>query len=101
MHAARPLPLAVLSHDVISLDYQVAVALVSGLSARVSRSIEVSRVTMLSEPIEQVFSKLKHLLLKAEARSQAAVCRAIGVLLSTYSAEECANYFRSLGYDRS
>jgi transposase len=51
-------------------------------------------------PIEQVFSKLKHLLRKAEARSEAAVCRTIGVLLSTYSAEECTNYFRNSGYDR-
>jgi len=52
-------------------------------------------------PIEQVFSKLKHLLRKAEARSQPAVCRTIGALLSSYSAEECNNYFRNSGYDRS
>jgi transposase len=52
-------------------------------------------------PIEQVFAKLKHLLRKAEARSQIAVSRAIGTLLSTYSTEECANYFRNSGYDRS
>jgi transposase len=52
-------------------------------------------------PIEQVFAKLKHLLRKAEARSQIAVSRTIGTLLSTYSTEECANYFRNSGYDRS
>jgi transposase len=52
-------------------------------------------------PIEQVFAKLKHLLRKAEARSQLAVSRTIGTLLSTYSAEECANYFRNSGYDHS
>ncbi len=52
-------------------------------------------------PIEQVFAKLKHLLRKAEARSQIAVSRTIGTLLSTYSTKECANYFRNSGYDRS
>jgi hypothetical protein len=46
-------------------------------------------------PIEQVFAKLKHLLRKAAARTQAAVSLAIGHLLDSFTAAECANYFRN------
>jgi len=49
-------------------------------------------------PIEQVFAKLKHLLRKAAARTKEAVCDTIGTLLDSYTAEECANYFRNSGY---
>jgi transposase len=49
-------------------------------------------------PIEQVFAKLKHLLRKAAARTQEAVCAKIGELLGTYTSQECANYFRNSGY---
>ena len=50
-------------------------------------------------PIEQVFAKLKHLLQKAAARSQDAVCATIGQLLDTYTPQECANYLANSGYD--
>jgi transposase len=49
-------------------------------------------------PIEQVFAKLKHLLRKAAARSIEAVCTAISQLLRSYTASECANYFKNAGY---
>jgi transposase len=49
-------------------------------------------------PIEQVFAKLKHLLRKAAARTVEAICIAVGELLGTFSAEECANYFSNSGY---
>jgi transposase len=49
-------------------------------------------------PIEQVFAKLKHLLRQAAARTRETVCAAIGLLLGTYTPEECANYFRNSGY---
>ena len=49
-------------------------------------------------PIEQVFAKLKHLLRKAAARTAETVCAAIGQILTTYTPEECANYFRNSGY---
>jgi transposase len=49
-------------------------------------------------PIEQVFAKLKHLLRKAAARTLEAICIAVGQLLGTFSAEECANYFSNSGY---
>jgi transposase len=49
-------------------------------------------------PIEQVFSKLKHLLRKAQARSYDALLAAVGQLLDTYSPAECANYLKNSGY---
>jgi putative transposase len=49
-------------------------------------------------PIEQVFSKLKHLLRKQAVRTVETVCAAIGHILGTFTAEECANYFKNAGY---
>ena len=49
-------------------------------------------------PIEQVFSKLKHRLRKAAARSQDTVCDAIAQILPDFPPDECANYFRNSGY---
>jgi transposase len=49
-------------------------------------------------PIEQVFSKLKHLLRKAAARTVETVCAAIGELLGAFTSDECANYFKNSGY---
>ena len=50
-------------------------------------------------PIEQFFSKLKHWLRKAAKRTTEAVYNAIGPILDTVSATECANYFANAGYD--
>jgi transposase len=49
-------------------------------------------------PIEQVFAKLKLLLRKAARRTTDAICRQIGALLTTFSPQQCANYFRNAGY---
>jgi transposase len=49
-------------------------------------------------PIEQLFSKLKTLLRKANARTIPAVTEAIGKLLDQYTVEECANYLVNSGY---
>ena len=49
-------------------------------------------------PIEQVFTKLMHLLRKAAARSVEAICAAIGQILGAFSPDECANYFQNSGY---
>lgn len=49
-------------------------------------------------PIEQVFAKLKTLLRKLDARSIEATWQGIGQLLDTFTAEECASYFRNAGY---
>lgn len=52
-------------------------------------------------PIEMFFSKLKHGLRKAQARSHDAVYRAIADLLPTVQSSECANYFAKAGYART
>jgi len=49
-------------------------------------------------PIEQVFSKLKRLLQKVEARTVEATWKSIGSLLDHFSKTECANYMRNSGY---
>jgi transposase len=49
-------------------------------------------------PIEQVFSKLKTLLRKAQERSVEATWKRIGSLLDAFSPSECANYLRNSGY---
>jgi transposase len=49
-------------------------------------------------PIEQVFAKFKALLRKAAERTADALWDRIGQLLSAFSAQECANYFRNAGY---
>jgi transposase len=49
-------------------------------------------------PIEQVFAKLKLLLRKAAERTVEATWKRIGVLLQSFTPQECANYFRNAGY---
>jgi transposase len=49
-------------------------------------------------PIEQVFSKLKHMLRKAQARSYDALLSATADLLDTYAPAECRSYFTNSGY---
>jgi transposase len=49
-------------------------------------------------PIEQVFSKLKHLMRKASERSVEATWRRIGTLLDRFPPAECSRYFVNSGY---
>lgn len=49
-------------------------------------------------PIEQVFSKLKRLLRKANERTADATWRRIGKLLDPFPKHECENYIRAAGY---
>jgi len=49
-------------------------------------------------PIEQVFSKLKHLLRKAKERTVEATWQRIGSLLEMFTSQECANYYANSGY---
>jgi transposase len=51
-------------------------------------------------PIEMLFSKLKHGLRKAAKRTEQALYEAIVDLLPTVSSTECANYFAQAGYAR-
>ena len=49
-------------------------------------------------PIEQVFSKLKHLLRKAAERTHEQTWMKIGELLDHFKPAECANYLTNSGY---
>jgi len=49
-------------------------------------------------PIEQVFSKLKTLLRKADPRTIEATWKQIGSLLGLFTPKECANYLVNSGY---
>ena len=49
-------------------------------------------------PIEQLFSKLKHWLRQQQARTYEALCSAIANTLNTLSPTECANYIQKSGY---
>jgi transposase len=49
-------------------------------------------------PNEQVFSKLKTLLRRADPRTSDATWRGIGALLDHFSPQECANYLANSGY---
>ncbi|SDD90207.1 DDE superfamily endonuclease [Sphingomonas sp. YR710] len=49
-------------------------------------------------PIEEMFSKLKRLLRKANERTVEATWKRIGKLLDHFPSAECANYIRGAGY---
>jgi transposase len=51
-------------------------------------------------PIEQVFAKLKALLRKAAIRTIDKLWDKIGVLLSCFPPQECANYLKNSGYNQ-
>lgn len=52
-------------------------------------------------PIEQVFSKLKHRLRQAAARTPDDICTQIAHILDTYTPQECQNYFQNAGYEQT
>ena len=49
-------------------------------------------------PIEQAFSKLKHIMRKAQNRSIDTLWRSAGELIANFTPQECANYFANSGY---
>ncbi|MEW5424982.1 transposase, partial [Amorphus sp. 3PC139-8] len=49
-------------------------------------------------PIEQVFSKVKHWMRMAQKRSRDDTWRHVGQLVQTIPSDECANYFQNAGY---
>jgi transposase len=49
-------------------------------------------------PIEQMFSKLKHLMRKASERTVTSLWKRIRTLLEAFSPNECANYVANSGY---
>jgi transposase len=50
-------------------------------------------------PIEMLFSKLKHWLRDAAGRSIEAICKALKQRLNAIASTECRNYFIQAGYD--
>ena len=50
-------------------------------------------------PIENAFAKLKALLRKAAERTVGGLWATIGIAATTFSPQECANYFTAAGYD--
>lgn len=50
-------------------------------------------------PIEMAFSKLKHLLRKAAARSFDTICDAAGEICDLFTPNECRNFFQAAGYE--
>lgn len=87
-------------------DIVIADNLGSHKVAGVKEAIEARGATILYlppyspdlNPIEKLFAKLKALLRKAATRTVDALWHQIGVLLDTFSAQECSNYFASSGY---
>ena len=49
-------------------------------------------------PIEQMFSKIKHWMRQAQARTLDAVCQHLGQLISKVDPAECANFLVNSGY---
>lgn len=49
-------------------------------------------------PIEQMFAKLKHLMRQQACRTIDTAWQTAGQLLSTFTPQECANYFTNSGY---
>lgn len=52
-------------------------------------------------PIEMAFSKLKTALRAEPARTIDTLWRRIGVILDSFTAKDCANYFKAAGYQHS
>lgn len=52
-------------------------------------------------PIERLFSKLKHLLRKAAKRTKDTICDAIAQILETVTEQECRNFLIEAGYDQT
>ena len=77
--------------------------------AAVAQSIEAAGATLRYlpkyspdlNPIEQAFSKLKAHLRKAAERTIPRLVRRIGRIASTFSPQECRNFFRHAGYVRT
>jgi transposase len=87
-------------------DRVIADNLSSHKVAGVREAIEARGATLLYlppyspdlNPIEKLFAKLKALLRKAAKRTVDALWEHIGLLLDSFSPEECKNYFASSGY---
>lgn len=50
-------------------------------------------------PIEKAFAKLKAVLRAKAKRTIGGLCNAVGHIVTLFEPKECANYFKSRGYD--
>jgi transposase len=75
-----------------------AAAVKKAIRARGARRVFLPKYSPDLNPIEQVFSKIKRALRKAEERTVDALWRKIGTLLDQFPPAECAAYFRGSGY---
>ena len=90
--------------DVVVLDN-----LGSHKSSKIRQAVEARGASLLYlpkyspdlNPIENAFAKLKAGLRRAAERSTEALWNRIGTIVETYTARECANYFRAAGYPSS
>ncbi len=88
--------------DVVGLD-NLPVHKVAGVGEAI-RAVGASVLYLPSyspdlNPMEQALAKVKALLRKAGARTQAALEEAIREALEAFSPEECRNYFLNSGYE--
>jgi len=73
-------------------------AIDKAIRAKGARRVFLPKYSPDLNPIEQVFSKLKRLLRKAEERTVDALWRRIATLLGDFPPNECAAYFKNAGY---
>jgi transposase len=73
-------------------------AVATAIRAKGARRVFLPKYSPDLNPIEQVFSKLKRALRKAEERTVDALWRRIGTLLDQFPPTECAAFFRGAGY---
>lgn len=87
--------------DIVIIDNLPAhrgVAVQKAIKAARAKLLYLPKYSPDLNPIEQAFSKLKAHLRKAAERTIPRLCRRIGVLMTAFSSQECANYFSHAGY---
>lgn len=87
--------------DIVVLDNlgsHKAKAARAAVRARGARLIFLPPYSPDLNPIEQVFSKLKHMIRNAQPRDVHATWRTVGQLLDRFSPAECSNYIANAGY---
>lgn len=72
----------------------------SAIRAAGARLLFLPKYSPDLNPIEQLFSKLKHCLRKAAKRSAETVGEAIADILDAVTPAECSNYLVNAGYER-
>ncbi|ARN83757.1 IS630 family transposase (plasmid) [Methylocystis bryophila] len=87
--------------DVVVMDNlgsHKSAAVREAIRAKGARLIFLPKYSPDLNPIEQVFSKLKRMLRKAEERTIDALWRRVGILLDDFPPQECAAYLKGAGY---